>query len=116
MIKLRKDLHALAIVADQFPGHPNDKKYWTIFLNQETAFYQSVQQIAAISKNVVVYFGCQRIRRGYFECDLELLTAPPYEKNDNTVVEKYVKAVERNIRRQPDGWLWSHNRWKMKRS
>ncbi len=116
LIKLRKTLHSIAIVADQFPGYAQDKKYWTQFLNQETAFFQSVQQIAAISKDVVVFFGCRRLRRGYYECQIEFLTEPPYEKDAVNVVERYVRAVERNIRAQPDGWLWTHNRWKMKRS
>lgn len=115
LVKLRKNFHALAIVADQFPGHPRDKKYWTHFLQQETAFYESVQQIASISNDVVIFFGCRRVRRGYFECDVEVLTEPPYRKGDFNLVESYVRAVERNICRQPDGWLWTHNRWKMKR-
>src|SRR5882672_3172571 len=39
--KRRHVVRAIAIVADQFPGLGSDKRYWTTFLNQDTAFFQA---------------------------------------------------------------------------
>jgi KDO2-lipid IV(A) lauroyltransferase len=114
-IRLKKSLHGLAIVADQFPGYVQDKKYWSVFLNQETAFFQGVQQIAALTNDPVIYFSMRRVSRGHFECDLVPLAEPPYDKERLNVVEGFVRATERAIQNQPDGWLWSHNRWKIER-
>jgi Kdo2-lipid IVA lauroyltransferase/acyltransferase len=31
------------------------------------------------------------------------------------LTERYARALERDIRRDPAGWWWSHQRWKLKR-
>ena len=52
----RKDIvRGVAIVADQFPGHDNDKRYWTTFLNQDTAFFQGVNQLSYMTQYPVFF-------------------------------------------------------------
>jgi len=60
----------------------------------------------------VIFFMSRKIRRGYYECELVKIADPPYAKGDFRIIENYVKATEKIILEQPDGWLWSHNRWK----
>ncbi len=110
---LRKDLiRATAIVADQFPGKGRDKKYWTTFLHQPTAFYQAIGQLVLMLQYPVFYLAIRKKKRGYYEAEYVLLSEPPYEKDSYRVVESYVKATEKIIQENPAGWLWSHNRWK----
>ncbi|MBX2897551.1 MAG: lysophospholipid acyltransferase family protein [Cyclobacteriaceae bacterium] len=110
---LRKDLiRATAIVADQFPGKGRDKKYWTVFLHQPTAFYQAIGQLVHMLQYPVFYLAIRKKKRGYYEAEYVLLSEPPYEKDSHRVVESYVKATEKIIQENPAGWLWSHNRWK----
>ena len=33
-----------------------------------------------------------------------------------SVVEKYVRSLEKFINENPDNWLWSHRRWKHSRT
>ena len=45
VIKLRKTMKTLALLADQTPAR-NEKQYWTRFLNQDTAFLDGTDSIA----------------------------------------------------------------------
>ncbi len=114
-IKRKGTLHGLALLADQFPGVDNDKRYWTTFLHQDTAFFQAINQLAVIMQSPVIFFVSRKVRRGYYENELVKIAEPPYDRNDFHIIENYVNATENIIREQPDGWLWSHDRWKKTR-
>lgn len=105
----------IAIVTDQFPGKKRDKKYWTTFLNQQTAFYQAISQLAVLLQYPVLYLAIRKKKRGYYEAEYIVIDEPPYEKGSDQLVDYYVKATEKIIKENPAGWLWSHNRWKRKR-
>ncbi len=115
-IKKKGALHSIALLADQFPGLDNDKRYWTNFLNQDTAFFQGINQLAIITQYPVIFFVSRKLGRGYYENELIRIAEPPYAKNDLSIVENYIKATEKIIREQPEGWLWSHDRWKVTRA
>jgi Kdo2-lipid IVA lauroyltransferase/acyltransferase len=112
VIKRKDILRGIAIVADQFPGHENDKRYWTTFLNQRTAFFQSINQLAILTQYPAFYASVKKIKRGYYEVELIKIAEPPYDKNSFHIVDQYARATEQLINKCPDGWLWSHNRWK----
>ena len=115
-LRKKGTLHGLALLADQFPGLDHDKRYWSKFLQQETAFFQGINQLAIITQYPVIFFVSRKLKRGYYECELIKIADPPYAKDDFSIVENYVQATERIIREQPEGWLWSHDRWKKKRN
>lgn len=109
----RKDiLRGIAIVSDQYPGLKKDKKYQTRFLNQDTVFFLGAHQIAVLTQYPVVYAQVRKIKRGYYEASFVNIAEPPHAKDDFTLIENYIKAVEKIIHENPSGWLWSHNRWK----
>lgn len=112
LIKRKGIQRGIAIVADQYPGYESDKKYSTVFLNQQTVFFYGSQQMANLTQYPVLYGSVKRLRRGYYSCTLVPIAEPPYHKDSETVIENYVRTVEQVIREHPDGWLWSHNRWK----
>jgi len=115
-LKLKGTLHGLALLADQFPGLGHDKRYWTNFLHQDTAFFQGINQLAIITQDPVIFFVSRKIKRGYYENEMITIAEPPYAKTDLTIVDNYIKATEKIIREQPEGWLWSHDRWKKTRA
>jgi KDO2-lipid IV(A) lauroyltransferase len=114
-IRRKNVLRGVAIMADQFPGLGHDKKYWTKFMNQETAFFLGLGQLAYITQYPAIFFGVKKIKRGYYEAEGFVVSQPPYEKESQQIVDDYVKATEKIIRANPSGWLWSHNRWKRSR-
>ena len=106
-----KELFALYLVADQRPLQ-KDLDYWTTFLNQETPILTGMEKLAIRFDLPVVFFNMKRVKRGYYEIDLELLTETPKNSEPYEITEKYVRKVEQMIRKQPECYLWSHKRWK----
>lgn len=116
MVKRKGIVRAIANVADQFPGHGNDKRYWATFLNQETAFFEGVNNLAILWQYPAFYAKIDRIKRGYYKMEFVKIGEPPYERESFSVIDNYIKETEKVINRYPEGWLWSHNRWKKKRT
>lgn len=114
ILKSKDRLRALGIVADQSPRR-SSPKYWTSFLNQETAFFLGPEQIARAAHYPAYFFAVTREKRGYYTVTLRPLTEPPYSKDDHSLLERYAKATEELIASDPAGYLWSHKRWKLKR-
>lgn len=112
LVRRREIIRGIATVADQYPGYGHDKKFETVFLNQDTVFFYGTNQMAALTQYPAVFYNIKKVRRGYYEARPVIVGTPPYEKNGDTVIENYVREVERAIRDEPAGWLWSHNRWK----
>lgn len=104
---------AVSIVADQFPTF--EKKYWTNFLSQETAFFFGINQLPALTQYPVFFAFVIKIKRGYYTAELIPVANPPFKKESNEVINQYVQVTEKRIRAHPDNWLWSHARWKHKR-
>lgn len=111
-IKRKNVLRGIAIIADQYPGYGRDKKYHTKFLHQDTVFFYGANQLAVLMQYPVVFYEMKKIKRGYYEATIVEVASPPYAKDSEGMIEGYVKAVEKTIRADPSGWLWSHNRWK----
>lgn len=111
VIKLRKSMKTLALLADQTPAR-DERKYWTRFLNQDTAFLDGTDSIAWLTGMPVVFVHTTRVRRGHYKVRLEVIAEPPYKKNDQVVVERYARELEAMILSDPSAWLWSHRRWK----
>ncbi len=104
---------AIAIIADQFPNF--EKKVWTDFLNQDTAFFQGIGQLAVLTQYPAFFVRSKKIKRGYYQAELIPIATPPYVRDSQTLVENYAQLVEQFITENPAGWLWSHERWKRKR-
>lgn len=114
VLKTPDRLRALGIVADQSP-RKNSPKYWTNFLNQDTAFFLGPEQIAKLAKYPTFFFKVNRVKRGHYTVELVKLTDPPYEKDDHSILKAYARATEELVKEDPAGYLWSHKRWKLKR-
>ena len=115
LVRNKSLIRAVAIVADQFPGHGHDKRYWSTFLHQDTAFFEGVNNLALLMKQPVFFIKVNRKERGYYEMEFIKIGEPPYEENSFEVIENYIKETEKVIHADPAGWLWSHNRWKKSR-
>lgn len=110
--RAKLESRAIAIVADQFPGQGNDKRYWTNFLNQNTAFFQGIERLAEITQYPAFFFSVKKVKRGYYEATGALVSLPPYENASHFMIEEYARLLEKNLREFPANWLWTHNRWK----
>ncbi|MBS0365650.1 MAG: lysophospholipid acyltransferase family protein [Proteobacteria bacterium] len=115
IIRRRKVVRAVAMVADQEPT-TSEHKYWTRFLNRDTAFYMGAEEIARVTHFPVFFIGMRRVRRGYYEMDFRPLAAARETLPTGALTQRYAEAVEAQIRAAPPDWPWSHKRWKLRRS
>jgi KDO2-lipid IV(A) lauroyltransferase len=110
-----KGINAMySFIADQTPAK-NDIQYWTRFLNQDTPVYTGAEKIAVKYDMVVVFFNNKKIKRGYYTTTLDILFEHAAGLPEHSVTEAHVRCLEKNIREQPEYWIWSHLRWKHKR-
>lgn len=96
---------------------PNSKKrcWWTTFLHQDTGVIFGAEHFAKKYDIPVFYYDVKKVKRGYYEVTLRLITETPCETEKGEITEKYVSLLEETITRKPEFWLWSHRRWKHKR-
>lgn len=104
----------LMMLGDQSPSNPY-KSYWTTFLNQETAFLYGAEHFARKYNYPVLYYRVDKVRRGRYEITFSLLSEHPAEEPQYSIVERYARMLEEQLRRNPEYWLWSHRRWKRQR-
>lgn len=66
IMQRRKEVRGFAMVADQSPVR-KEEKYWTQFLNQDSAFAVGAQKIAQLTKYPVIFVGMKRLSLGHYE-------------------------------------------------
>jgi len=113
-LKRRGIVRAVAVNADQAPVS-TDKRYWTRFLGQDTAFYVGAEQIARATRLPMLYLVMRRVRRGYYQVELRQLWDGREITEPNTVTERYARACEIDVLASPADWLWSYRRWRLKK-
>jgi Kdo2-lipid IVA lauroyltransferase/acyltransferase len=101
-------------ISDQIPAK-GDIKYWTTFLNQDTAVYTGAGKIASKYDMAIVFMHIQKVKRGYYNINMELLYDHTDGLSENAITETHVKRLEEIIKENPENWIWSHRRWKHKK-
>src|ERR1700729_1647056 len=113
-LRRRAVVRALAMNADQAPVS-TDKRYWTKFLGQDTAFYVGAEQIARAMRLPVLYLLMRRVSRGRYEVEIRELWDGRETLEPNAITERYARACEADVLAHPADWLWSYRRWKLKK-
>jgi KDO2-lipid IV(A) lauroyltransferase len=109
--KQPSELKAVLVLSDQSPGNAR-KSYWMDFLNQPTAVLFGTEMMANELNYAVVNFTTYKIKRGFYEMELSLITDNPKSLEWGEITEKHTRKLEHAIREHPEQWLWSHRRWK----
>jgi KDO2-lipid IV(A) lauroyltransferase len=113
-LRRRGVVRAVAMNADQAPVS-TDKRYWTKFLGQDTAFYVGAEQIARGTRLPIMYLVMRRVRRGHYEVELQQLWDGRETLTANAITERYARACELDVLKSPADWLWSYRRWRLKK-
>jgi len=113
--ELKGSPHCFIMGVDQRPFDLKNAS-WFPFLNQETPFHKGYESIARKFNIPVVFSEIQRIKRGYYTIRYHMLCADPSSQSEGAIVGEFVKTLEKIITERPEDWLWSHDRWKYKRT
>jgi len=101
----------IGLIADQNPPRRPDS-HWFRFLNQDTIFFDGGEKLAMRFHLPVYFVHVDRVKRGRYEIWFEELYDGVSPVEPNEITERYVRCLERMIRRRPELWMWSHRRWK----
>lgn len=104
----------IGFISDQGP-EMHTIHHWMDFLNQDTAVITGTEVVAKKLDFATVYFDIVRERRGHYVVNIIPLTMNSADYKDYEITEMYFNALEQTIRRNPEYWLWTHNRWKRTR-
>ncbi|WP_369791951.1 lysophospholipid acyltransferase family protein [Tenacibaculum sp. 47A_GOM-205m] len=101
------------LLSDQSP-QIRKTRYWATFLNEKVPVHTGAEVLAKKYNSVVVNMKTTKIKRGYFEIEFELITDSPNDFDNFEITDKYLAITEKNIKAQPEYYLWTHNRFKHK--
>ncbi|MBO7628692.1 MAG: lysophospholipid acyltransferase family protein [Bacteroidales bacterium] len=102
----------VGFISDQSPIYQS-AHYWTNFLNHpDTLVLTGTERIAKQCNFACVYLDVSRPRRGYYDINVVPMVEESKNVPDWAITEQYFRLFEQTIRRAPQYWLWTHNRWK----
>lgn len=102
------------MAADQSPTKL-EFAHWVDFLGRDTAFLHGPEKHARNNDYPVIFTDIERVKRGYYEMTLAVVTSKPNEIPEGEITARYASELEKVIRQNPEKWLWSHKRWKHQR-
>lgn len=111
MVTDSKKLGMTVFLADQ---NPSDRKRaaWVNFFGSEIPFHRGLEILARRKGHAVVFDEIIRVKRGHYKSVSKLAFEDGSRTSEDEITTAYVQFLEESIRRQPENWLWSHNRWK----
>jgi KDO2-lipid IV(A) lauroyltransferase len=98
-------------IADQAPKG-DAIQHRANFLNHHTAALVGAEKITKKYGFEAYYVDIKRIKRGYYEAEFVKMGENPQSLPDFELTDLYFQALEKTIRRRPEYYLWSHNRFK----
>ena len=99
-------------LSDQKPSH-NGATFKVPFLGRETPFIGGTEELAQKLDAVVMMFDTSVRGRGRYHSVIRLLTDDPRSLPPGEITRRYAYNLEEQIRRTPQAYLWSHNRWRL---
>jgi KDO2-lipid IV(A) lauroyltransferase len=114
MLSHRNEVCVTAFASDQTP--PPQGAYWTTFLNQDTPVFFGTEKISKKLNLPIVYISIKLVSRGRYRIFAETLVEDPSTTSEGEISELHTRRLEKDIREIPEIWLWSHRRWKHKRT
>lgn len=106
--------YIMILVSDQTPSDAHSA-HWLPFLNQDTPVLNGPEKLALRYKLPVLFASVRRYKRGHYTITVKELIKDKHPEEKGHISRLHSAALEQNILDQPEIWLWSHRRWKLKR-
>ena len=101
-------------LADQNPSSLK-RAQWELFMGREAPFHRGLEILARRKGHAVVFDEMVKVKRGHYRSISHLAFEDGSKTSEGEITCAYVRFLEQSIRRQPENWLWTHNRWKHQR-
>lgn len=98
-------------ISDQTPKWENIH-LWLPFLHQDTPVFTNGEKLMRRMNNAVFYTEMERPRRGHYICTFHLITRDSQQMEEFAITRRFFELLEDTIQREPQYYLWTHNRWK----
>ena len=105
------EIAVYGFASDQSP-RPKPKSYWRTFLGVKVPVFVGAELVAKEFDFGVVYAKINRVKRGFYEVDFELITDTPKETRLNEITDTFTEWLEQDVYCDPTQYLWTHNRFK----
>ncbi len=110
-LRREKRSYMFGYIFDQSPKWQNIH-LWLDFLNHKTPVFTGAERIARKMNDLVVFVSLERPERGRYIAAYHIISANPNEEEEYAMTKKGFALLEEEIRRNPEFYLWTHNRWK----
>jgi KDO2-lipid IV(A) lauroyltransferase len=105
------DKFVYGILSDQSPRL--DKSYhWSPFFGQQVPVFVGTESLSKKYNYPVMYIDTMKVKRGYYEAKMIILTENPKEIPNFDLTDLFMKKLEEKIRRKPEFYFWTHKRFK----
>lgn len=106
-----KKVCLIGFIADQSPKK-RESRHFLKFLNHKAPVLIGSEKIIKHYGFEAFYLDVKRIKRGYYEAEFVPLYESPKYLTDFQLTALYFQHLEQTILRQPELYLWTHNRFK----
>ncbi|WP_298778868.1 lysophospholipid acyltransferase family protein [uncultured Polaribacter sp.] len=101
------------LLSDQSP-QIHKTHYWKEFLGVKVPIHTGAEMLTKKYNLTYVVWTSKKLKRGFYELEFQLITDNPTTYKDYNLTDKYLAISEKNIKQQPEFYLWSHKRFKHK--
>lgn len=98
-------------IADQSPTK-EEAHYFVRFMHKNTPVLTGAERITKRYGFEAYFVDVRRIKRGYWEAEFVKMHDNPASLEDFRLTEIFYELLTKTIYRQPEFYLWSHNRFK----
>lgn len=102
---------SFGLLSDQSP-ELGKTFYWSNFLGVRVPIHTGAEMLAKKYDCIFVKMEINKVKRGYYTVDFELITENPREYPDYQLTDIFLEKLEKQIRRKPEYYFWTHNRFK----
>lgn len=109
--KVNGELAGYGMISDQAPKGGNSK-YWRPFFGHTVPVFLGSEVMAKKLDYAVTYLKIEKVKRGFYEAEFVPIADNPKEFADYQITDRYIDLLEKQIRKNPAYYLWTHKRWK----
>ena len=99
------------IISDQSPKSKSFRHSFE-FLGHDTPFFTGTEDMARSMNYALIYLKIEKVKRGHYKGTVVPISEDVSAQERGAVTRKFIAALEEQIRKEPQYYLWSHKRWK----